>query len=416
MGVGGKYQCSLVVRFSAVLVILLCFLFLIPSTLGVGIGVNKGRLSFEEVLQNGYAEEYVEVVTESETPILGTYQFEGDIAPWLRVEPPDQNFTFSSGNPHKMKVIIEPPTDARLEQYSGGLRVLTGDIGRSTGGKIGTATRAAFLIRIGLGVTGTESLECRVGGVRIQDTEEGQPSDFIASVSNRGNVRIKPVFIVEIFDQYQTELLKNITLEMEDEILPTATDEYVTQLFHELPAGQYWARVRTPLCRGTSLLTFDVFEPGGIVDKGELIRIEAAPWAETGEILPIKAIFRNMGSRTVSARFKGTVTTREGGELVKVIDTDPINVLLGETKELETFFNPTIPGQYIVAGRVYYNKKLTFQKSTVINVNGYPLEAVSNYGGLFILIFIIIIVILFLLILIAKKRKRKQRHRILHRR
>jgi hypothetical protein len=404
MGSGGKRRLLFIL-------LLLLLLSLLPQVLGVGIGVNRGYIPYEDVLQNGYAEETVMVVTESEQPIIGTYQFEGDIAPWLRVEPPDQNFTFSKDSPHELKVIIEPPVDARLEEYSGGIRVLTGDIGRTEGGKIGTATRAAFLIKIGASVSGTEYLECRVGGVRIQDTEEGDPSDFIATVINRGNVRVAPQFDIQIFDQFQTEMIKALSLEMEPEILPTATNQFISPLYHELPPGQYWARIATPLCNANSLITFDVLEPGGILDKGELIKIEAQPWAETGEIIPIKAHFTNLGSRTVSAKLKGTITTREGGKLVKVIDTDPINVLAGETAQFETFFNPVEPGQYIVAGRIHYNKKLTFQKSTIINVNGSPLEAAADYSSYFLVAFIIVVAILLLLIMIAKKRKAR-RHRL----
>ena len=57
---------------------------------------------------------------------------------------------------------------------------------------------------------------------------------------------------------------------------------------------------------------------------------------------------------------------RPGSSIEKVIDTDTYNVPPGQTARIETFFNPTEPGQYVVAGRVLYNNKLTFQKSTII--------------------------------------------------
>ncbi len=389
------------------LALLILFLLSAPLALGVGIGVNKGTLSFEEVLQQGYAQDEFLVTTDSEEEITGIWQVEGELAPWIRLDPPDETFRFSSVKPYRMTVIIEPPADAQLRSYEGRLRILTSEIARSEGGQIGTSTRAAFLIRIRLGVSGTQRIECRAGGIQVKSTEVSQASELVATVTNKGNVRISPEFVVEIYDQYQEQLLKSITIPGEAEILPTVTREYLEEVAHGLPVGQYWARVSVPLCGDSSLVTFDVLDRGGIADQGELLRVEASPWAETGEIIPIYAVFRNLGSRTVSAKFKGTVTTQQEARIVKVIDTDSYNVPPGETARIETFFNPTEPGKYIVAGRVLYNNKLTFQKSTIINVRGSVLRAAGSWNWAIILI----IVILLLLILIAKKRRAQRRPR-----
>jgi len=392
--------------------VLLSVSLLAPATSAVGIGVNKAVISYEDVLQNGYAQDEVLVTTDSEQPIVGTWQLEGEITPWVRIEPNDTAFTFSKNQPYQLTVIVEPPLDAQLRSYTGGIRILTGQLDRTEGGKIGTSTRAAFLIRLGLGVTGTQNLQCRAGGIQIKSTEIGQPFDLVASVANTGNVRISPDFVVEVYDQAQERLLKNVTIPGSQEILPTVTGEFLKRVAQDLPVGQYWARVSVPLCGDVALVTFDVLDRGTIADQGELVRIDAQPWAKTGDIIPIHAVFRNLGSRTVTAKFKGTVTTQPGGSIAKVIDTDTYNVPPGETAQIETFFNPTEPGQYVVAGRVLYNSKLTFQKSTILNVQGPFLKAASGYGWLVLIA--IAIVILLLLILIRRKRRRG-RHVILRR-
>ncbi len=400
-------------RVSGTLSLVLLLSLLVPllagQALAVGIGVNKGEIVFQDVLQNGYAQDKILVTTDSEQAITGTYQFEGDIAPWLRVEPDTEFFEFSKGNPYELTVILEPPADARLETYRGGIRVLTGEVARGGGGLIGTSTRAAFLVRILAGISGTERQECIIGGVQIRDTEIGQPYEFVATVVNKGNVRIRPEFTIKVYDQSQTTLVQEAHAAMDHDILPTVTEEFTKPITHQLQPGQYWARVESPLCGDSSLLTFDVLERGGIADKGELLRVEAEPWAKTGDIIPINAVFRNLGSRTVDAKFKGTITTREASpRLIKTIDTDTYNVPPGQTARIETFFNPTEPGQYIVAGQVLYNGKLTFQKSTVINVEGPMLVAARQLGGPVLLLILIVIAILILLILIAKKRRRRR--------
>lgn len=398
-------------RWFATLVVYTLLFILFPLILSrpvfaVSIGVDTAYINYQDVLQNGYAQANVIVSTDSPTPITGTYEFTGNIAPWLRVNPPG-NFSFSSSQPYTLTVIVEPPADAQLQQYSGGIRILTGEVARTQGGKIGTMTRAAFLIKIGLGVTGTQAIACDAGGIQIKSTEIGQPFDFIGSIYNKGNVRIRPDFHILIYDQYQTKLLKNITVTASDDVLPTTTAQTLQSVSQDLDVGQYWARVDVPLCGDSSLVTFDVLDRGGIADQGELLSIDLNPWAKTGDIVPIYAVFKNEGSRTESAKFTGTITTADGSSIVKVIDTDTYNVPPGQTARIETFFNPTAPGQYIIAGRVLYNNKLTFQKSTILTVQGPAMVAVQQWGGVILLIVFLIIVLL-LLILIAKRRKKRR--------
>ena len=377
----------------------------IPTAHAVGIGVNKATIDYTDVLQNGYAQDTILVTTDSPDPIDGTWQVEGDIAPWVRIEPPDANFTFSQSAPYPLTVVVEPPADARLMNYTGGIRVLTGQLARTEGGKIGTTTRAAFLIKLNLGVTGTQHLSCVAGGVQIKDTEIGQPFDFLATVHNTGNVRIRPSFSILVYDQYQTKLVANLSVATDQDILPTTTENILKSVMHNLPPGQYWAQVTSAPCGDSAFITFDILDRGGIADQGELLGIDVNPWAKTGDIVPITARFRNEGSRTENAKFKGTVTSQATGQLVKVIDTDSYSVAPGQTVPIETYFNPTDPGQYIIAGRILYNDKLTFQKSAILNVQG-PSMVPSGVSWWLILL-LIVIIILILLILIARKRRRR---------
>jgi len=169
--------------------------------------------------------------------------------------------------------------------------------------------------------------------------------------------------------------------------------------------GQYWATVRVPLCNYVGGFTFDVLEPGEIKDDGDFVRIEAPSWANTGDIVPIKAIFRNRGVRGVRAVFKGTVKDASTEEIVKVINTDEYVVSPDQTTELETFFNPLFPGQYVVSGKIYYNNKLSVERSTLINVNGSPTMSTSSTVKI-VIIFIVVVAILVLLILIKRKKRK----------
>ena len=390
------------------LFILLIFLVLLSNSFFVEatvIGANKGVVNFKNVLKNGYAQEFVTLSTDTDFNLSITYKLEGEIADWTRLEPSVQPFFISKDHPYVVAVIIEPPGDVRNQEYTGYVRFLTGALAGPEG-QFGTAVRAAINTRIGVGITGQEIVSCSVAGFELNDVEEGYPIEFYAVVTNSGNVRIKPDFVLEFWNQDQTQLVKTFNFTINNSILPTVQEKVFYSFAQNLGIGQYWVKVRTPLCgEGSSaFLTMSVIERGGVSDKGELVNIENPAWAKAGDIVPIDAVFRNLGSRVVSAKFKGTISS--GEDIFKIIDTDPLDVMPGETVSLRTYFNPTQDGQYVITGRVLYNKKLTFDRSSILNIN--PSGAPPSTGGKFnwsIILIILAVVIVVLVILVFKKRK-----------
>ncbi|HHE36812.1 MAG TPA: hypothetical protein ENL16_03280 [Candidatus Woesearchaeota archaeon] len=397
--------------------LLILFLFILPITLLLSselvratvIGANKGVINFRNVLKNGYAQELVTLTTDTDFNLSVTYKVEGELADWVRVEPPQQPFFISKDKPNVVAIIVEPPGDAKNQHYTGSIRFLTGALAGPEG-QFGTAVRAAINIRLGVDITGQEIVSCRAGGFQIEDVEEGYPLEFYALVTNNGNVRIKPEFILEFWNQDQSELVETFRFTINESILPTVQKRVFYSLEHDLDIGQYWVRIRTPLCgdAGSGFITVSVIERGGVSDKGELIRIENEPWVRVGDIVPIDAVFKNLGTRVVSAKFKGTISS--GDEIFKIIDTDPLDVMPGEIVKLRTYFNPVQEGQYMIKGRVLYNKKLTFEKSSVLNVNpsGKPTPAKKiEWGGVLIILLVIIVI---LIILILRRKKRFTKH------
>ncbi|MBW3001485.1 hypothetical protein KY341_06445 [Candidatus Woesearchaeota archaeon] len=383
---------------------------------GAVIGANKGVIGYKNVLKNGYAQELVTLTTDTDFNLSVTYTIDGEITEWIRLEPSKQPFFISKDMPAVIAIIVEPPEDAKNEHYTGAVRFLTGALAGPQG-QFGTTVRAAINIRLGVDITGQEIVSCSVGGFNLNDVEEGYPLEFYAVVNNRGNVRIKPEFILEFWNQDQSELVETFTFTINESILPTVQKRIFQSLKHNLDIGQYWVRIKTPLCgtAGSGFITTSVIERGGVSDKGELIRIDNKPWVKVGDIVPIDAVFKNLGSRVVSAKFKGTIAS--GDEIFKIIDTDALDVLPGETIKLRTYFNPVQEGQYMITGRVLYNKKLTFEKSSVLNVNptGEPPLAKEGFNWSILLIILIIIIIILVVLVLRRKHLMKKRPRHRHR-
>jgi hypothetical protein len=380
------------------------FILFASLAFAVSIGVSPGRLQFPEMLKSGYAERTVTVSTDSTSELLAHFEKDGDIKDWIRFEPYDEFFSLTLNNPYKVKVIVEPPADAKNGSYYGKLRFVTDRFGQITG-RAGGFVKAAVQMDIDVNVTGVEVLKCRSGGFTILDTEQGFPIVFSATVVNDGNVRIRPKISIDIWDQFQTNLILSKDFS-EDEVLPTVTKTISKQLSSQgLPIGQYWATISVGDCKASDILTFSIVEKGGIVDKGTLVEINNKPWVYVGEPVQINSIFNNDGMRTVTSQFKGNIKLDD--KIVQVIESDLVDVPSHDSTTFTSYFTPEKPGRYIIQGRVHFNNKITFEKSSVINVNP-VLQASGKIGVIQLLIYIVIVTaIIYLIRIIVKEKRRK---------
>ncbi|MFH1642210.1 MAG: hypothetical protein ABIC04_04885 [Nanoarchaeota archaeon] len=177
---------------------------------------------------------------------------------------------------------------------------------------------------------------------------------------------------------------------------------------NSLGIGQYWAEVVIDECGTSDLLTFNVVEKGGIADKGTFIGLVNKLWNYVDEPVEIRAKFVNEGTRTVQARFLGDI--RLDDKIIKVIETDEIDILAGNTEDLISYFTPVEPGRYVIRGRVIYNRKLSYEKSSILNVNYAQVPDTKTNIVRFIplIVYIILLItIIFLIRLIMKTKKRR---------
>lgn len=375
----------------------------------VGLSVTKAEIEYKDVLRGGYAEDTIYVASDVDFDVPLEYEVLGDIADWISFEPAanDTNATLyvSRDRVQPLKIIIQPPADAASGNYTGGVRILTGTINRPEG-PYGSQLQAAFLIRIKVSITGEQILSCNFGGLVVPDVEIGEPIRYSFSVQNSGNVRVRPNISIDIWNQDQSRLVKSIINNYAVDVLPTTSRIFNGESSNSLRIGQYWAYASVAPCGNSEIVSFSVLEKGQIADVGELLRIENKPWASTGEVVPITPIFRNGGQRVVSAKFKGVITLNN--RIVENIDSDFYDVAPGDTINLTVFFTPKKLGQYYISGRVLYNNKLTFEKSSILNVN--TGEEITDINMLYVVVIIIIVIIILLLLIIIRK-KRKRMHR-----
>ena len=385
------------------LILLVLLAIILPIVDAVSIGVSPGNVMFDNMLKGGYAERTVKVTTNSNEDIIARLDVSGEIADWLRLEPDNKTFMLSSAKPYELKLIIETPDDARSDSYSGNVEFIIESFG-DISGRAGGFVKPGVRLIIGAVVSDREIRTCNSGAFDFDDIEIGFPLKLSLTVANDGNVRIKPKISFDIWDQNQEKLIMSDEF-TGSEILPTTKEKITKTIPNSLDVGQYWANADVDECGSSSLLTFSVVEKGGIVDKGTFEGITNKPWVYVEEPVEIKSTFKNNGPRTVYAKFMGDV--KLDNKIVEVIETEEIDVLSQETADFISYFTPDKPGRYVVSGRIIYNRKLSYEKASVINAN-YPTEIGQGIKFLPLVIYIIIIVtILFLARSIIKTKRRK---------
>jgi hypothetical protein len=379
------------------------FLILSSSCFAISIGISPGKVAFNNLLRGGYAERTIKITTDSQENLTAHFSASEEISDWLVFETNSTIFTLSSSNPHVLKIKILPPNDTRSGTYSGKIDFITDYLGTPSG-RAGGLVKAAVSMIITAQITDDEHIACTAGGFNFKDIEDSYPLEIVYTIINEGNVRLKPIIQYDIWDQLQENLITSNEF-ISDEILPTIERKYTKKIQgRELSIGQYWVEMSIPECNVNSRLSFSIVEKGGIIDKGKLEKVTGKTWAFVNEPVEIMATFHNTGPRIVTAKFKGTITD-DNDKILEVIETDEIDVNSNEKVDFKHIFIPTKQGRFKVNGRVVYNKKLTFEQGTIINVKpNEEIEEKQRYPLLFLYL-VLVITIIYLVRKIYKDKK-----------
>lgn len=374
----------------SLLFFLLSLVISIPSTNSqVGIGVSPGFIYFKNVLRDGYAENFFVVSVGSDRSVRVTATANGYIADWLEF-PDGTVFEVNRTHPKKFRVIVRPPSDVANGKYTGFIRFTTAPLGKVTSG-LGSAIEVSIDAKVVVEITDLQYLICKATSFTVSDVEKDQPVLLSFNLHNTGNVRVRPKVDITIWNKDQDKIVETFNLESSKEVLPTRKETIFFNFpVSSLDISQYWASITVKPCQDYALLPFGVFEPGTLGLDGILKTIITKVLAEPGEIIPIIAIFENVGKNPVKAKFKGHVEF--GGRIIKLLESGEKIVNVGEEVNFTTYFTPKSPGRYVVKGRVFYGIKQTYENTGIINVLGTRVNwpVVIVYSTIVILLIIII--------------------------
>ena len=359
-----------------------------------GIGASPAKIVFSNVLQGGYAEAMLRVSNVDDTENLFTVRPGGLAGNWIdiqyRSEPPRELFFVPANSFVDLRVILKPPVDVPIGTFPGEIYILSTATGNVT--STGAGVQPGVLVGMEVSTTGIAHEAYAVTAIIVSDVEEGQPLPITIVSENKGNVRAFPFAAITILDKTKRTVVREHTTSL-GEILPTRTESTPINVSTSgLAPDQYWANVTIFLGNrsvATKLVTFDIFEPGSLRTKGELVRIDGTVWSSVGDTLRLVPVFRNIGELRVSATFKGEVYRDTA--FVTSVESDTIFVDPGQEVNLTVFFTLQQPGRHELRGYVLYSQKITEEKSFILNV--LPRQGFTpNVEGVAIVAMIVIIV------------------------
>ena len=227
-------------------------------TYGITITTEPNELSFENVLNNGYAEKTIKIMSDSSEPLQLTLSAVDPIKEWLSFEP--SSALVSADSPAEIKIIVEP-VNAELGIYQGYIIINT----VSTGNKLTTSIATAIDLKTTVEITDQQIMQAVINDMVIKNTELNAPIKASVTVQNQGNIAITPFFQIDILDANKEETLKS-SISDKKTILPSSTDVIELDIENELGLGQYWAKATLFLednwILGQRFIKFNIIEKG----------------------------------------------------------------------------------------------------------------------------------------------------------
>jgi hypothetical protein len=347
-------------------IILTVIFALCGSAAAVSLGISPSMVDFKQVLKGGYAEKTATISTSSQQPLDISISAGGQIGSWLSTS--ENSFVLDPNSRKTIVIKVIPPADTPSGTYTGTVTAISKPSATSSGA-MGAIIVTAVETQVTIEVTGDQVEKFEVSSVSTEDTEEGQPIQFDLKVDNQGNVKITPSIHLAILDK-NGQTLKSLDYS-QTEILPTRSEPILIKVTNDLPIGDYDAKITIAVGaqQVEKRVSFSVLERGSLRLQGELVSMQANKvWANVGDVIEVSAMFKNTGQLVAPSVLKGKAYLEDN--LVEVLEGDEIDVPVGETAELKTYFTPKNPGRYKIVGWVYYSKKTTKESFIILNVQG----------------------------------------------
>jgi hypothetical protein len=377
---------------------LLTFAMLLLSQDAFAIGISPGSATFDNMVRGGYSAQTLTISNAGDNDIVVSAQIEGSAGPWLTLTPRLINDTILKGKPLTFKIEVLLPPSVSTGTYNATLIISTLNREDITTGGSGAKFMPGLIVPVTITVSGQELMDYTIKSFTVVDTEKDEPIKYSITVTNKGNVQIKPNITIEVMNADKSRTF------FTDQVAPTAvlpsTDKTIEGTLDSqgMKVGRYWIRF-TPYLLDRTLpkkeIDFKIVEVGALSLSGELTDLIIPKTAAPGDKVRVTAYFNNTCDKVLEAQSSCEILT--GGKLADTIDSKLLQVEPGMTGELASYFTVPSAGEYQFKCIVNYQNKQTDAREATLTAEGSGGGSSSTNYVLIGAIGLVMLVVLYLL-------------------
>lgn len=375
-------------------------LVLTGTVAGVGLGVSPASFTVSDALKGGeYERTFTTYNTDNETGDF-TFNAQGDGAEWLSYylpegETPISTITIEGKSSQKILVKINIPEEAANGNYTP--KIYIKSVPKELEATSGAVAQAVVQIPVSatINVTGTQILTGIVKDISLNDIEIDYPLRIKVEFENTGNVIAKPTITVIIRSNTDNSILSD-EVYSDTEIKPDTTDTIIIEHDTEgLEVGEYFAEITVTLNEAVLAqenIPFKILEHGTLSRQGVLSKLDIEGDTLVNRVVKIHADFKNTGMIDSKAKFIGEIYLENNQ--IDIVESEELNVPVGETDTLISYLKIEESGNYIIKGKVFYEGKTTEVEELSFKVPAVDSSSVPGFG-LLLTMFVMILVISF---------------------
>jgi len=375
-------------------------LVLTGTVAGVGLGVSPASFTVSDALKGGeYERTFTTYNTDNETGDF-TFNAQGDGAEWLSYylpegETPISTITIEGKSSQKILVKINIPEEAANGNYTP--KIYIKSVPKELEATSGAVAQAVVQIPVSatINVTGTQILTGIVKDISLNDIEIDYPLRIKVEFENTGNVIAKPTITVIIRSNTDNSILSE-EVYSDTEIKPDTTDTIIIEHDTEgLEVGEYFAEITVTLNEAVLAqenIPFEILEHGTLSRQGVLSKLDIEGDTLVNRVVKIHADFKNTGMIDSKAKFIGEIYLENNQ--IDIVESEELNVPVGETDTLISYLKIEESGNYIIKGKVFYEGKTTEVEELSFKVPTVDSSSVPGFG-LLLTMFVMILVISF---------------------
>ena len=396
-------------------ILFVCAFFLLAAnTAFAGLGISPSQIIAPYLSKGAHMEKtFILSRGDPKEDLYFKVTTEGATKDWITLDKGTQ-FTMPVGEQRfPIVVIVNIPKDIANGEYKGGIRLESSSKSPNETGGSGASVSLSALIQTDFTITGEQVLEYEISSIGIQTIEDGSPLEVSLIIINTGNVTARPTKVhVEVFDKFNKNLLESQDIIEMGSVEPFVTGDIVIPVPTKLGIDQYWARIsvyKNEVLLKEQDLVFEIVPVGNLQKNGNLKEILCNKKAAIGEVVKITGVFENTGQSNYSAKLVAEIY--KNGKLVKLVESDLVNVNKGKTENLSAYFTPDVSGEYTIKAHVAYSGGKTPEKEFKISVGNVGLLASIGSIGLHgliptVAIFLLILVVAIIIIVVSLKKKK----------